>query len=859
MHPLLRILLIASAAGVFADGASAQCSFSISPQSATFPASGGNGVITITASQGSCARSVSSNVSWITISFGQTGTGSGTAGYTVLANNTNQQRTGALTVAGQVFTVTQSAGTCQYQLAPSSASVASSGGSGSFEVTSACSWTASTTASWITLTGGSGAGNGTVGWTAAANTSGSSRTGTIMVGGSTFTLTQAGACVVTLSASVVQVAASGGTGSVNVTANSNCAWTAAATVPWITLTGTTSDTGNGAVSFSVAANADSSLRVGAIVIGGATLTIQQQASTCTVLLNPPRLDRFPQVGGTGTFTVNATCAWTATSLVSWISITGGATGSGTGTVTFAVGPNYTSSTRGGAIAVNNSQFVVEQNGVPCEVYLDELEAVFSYEGGTGSFRFGAMRDCAWRASTTADWIRITSDSGGEGEGAVAFTVLPNPAIQVRTGIITVANRAFTVRQAAAPCTVQVGVRAVDIPAAGGSGSVPITANCRWQAVKSADWIQISSPVEGNADATLAFTVPANPSTQERRGTITVNGQAVTVAQAGQHCSLALSAAAVSLPARGGSTQVNVTGGAACSWSASSAQDWLQVEWSSAGGSGVVRLSAPPNTSGSDRVATVSVSGQMLSVRQPAIVIRLSADEIVNAASFRPGAVAPGELVTIYGTGFGPPALVTAQPTGDQRSITTLLSGTRVLFDGVAAPVLYAADGQLSAVVPYAVWDKQTTAVEVEYLGVRSNAVMLPVAAASPAIFSVGATGRGQGAIRNQDGTVNGAGNPAAPGSVVQIFATGEGRTRPDGVDGRLAVAPPLPAPLLPVRVWIGGVEAQVTYAGAAPGMVAGVMQVNARVPEGIVPGDEVPVLLRVGAFESPETITLAIR
>jgi uncharacterized protein (TIGR03437 family) len=91
-----------------------------------------------------------------------------------------------------------------------------------------------------------------------------------------------------------------------------------------------------------------------------------------------------------------------------------------------------------------------------------------------------------------------------------------------------------------------------------------------------------------------------------------------------------------------------------------------------------------------------------------------------------------------------------------------------------------------------------------------------------------------------------------------LYGTGEGATRPEGVDGQLAVAP-LPSPVLPVQVLIGGVEARVTYAGGAPGLVAGAMQINVVVPDSVSSGPAVPVVVRVGEFESPAGVTIAVR
>jgi IPT/TIG domain. len=240
------------------------------------------------------------------------------------------------------------------------------------------------------------------------------------------------------------------------------------------------------------------------------------------------------------------------------------------------------------------------------------------------------------------------------------------------------------------------------------------------------------------------------------------------------------------------------------------------------------------------------------------VIQITAAGIVNAASFLAGPVVPGELVTIFGTGFGPSTLATLQLTTNRLAITNLLGETRVLFDGVPAPMVYTSDGQLSAIVPYSVFGKTTTQVQVEYQGLLSNSLSLNVGLASPAIFSSNSSGTGPGAVLNQNSSVNSAANPALRNTIVQIFATGEGQTTPVGSDGKLAVSP-LPKPILPVTVTIGGFDAPVTYAGGAPGLVAGVIQINARIATQVQPGDSIPVILKIGGVTSQTGITIAVR
>jgi len=219
--------------------------------------------------------------------------------------------------------------------------------------------------------------------------------------------------------------------------------------------------------------------------------------------------------------------------------------------------------------------------------------------------------------------------------------------------------------------------------------------------------------------------------------------------------------------------------------------------------------------------------------------------VVDAASEMAGPLSPGKIVTIYGGGLGPSTLTQFQL--NNGVIGTQLSGTTVSFNGIAAPIVYTSAAQVAAIVPYEVTGT-TAQVAVSYQGQTSTAVTVPIAASAPSLFSLNETGAGQAAAINVvDGTVNTAANPVKIGTYISLFATGEGQTTPAGVDGKIASGPLLPAPNLKVSVTVGGIPAVVQYAGAAPGEVAGVMQVNVQIPVGVQPGGYVPVVLQVGS------------
>jgi len=277
------------------DGATptTPCSYSISSSSASYSASASSGTLTM-ATRASCSWTASSDASWLTITSGGSGTGNGSVDYSVSQNATTSSRTGALTIGGQTFTVTQTGMSCSYFVSPTTTSTSASATAGTVSVSTntACGWTATTNASWISVTSAaSGSGNAVVSYSVSENASGNARTGTFNVAGTTVTVTQAGAaptCSYSLSPLTQSLGASATTSRISVTAGSSCAWAATSNASWLSITSGASGTGNGAVSYSVLENATSASRTGVVTVGGQIHTIAQvglSAST-TNFLNP---------------------------------------------------------------------------------------------------------------------------------------------------------------------------------------------------------------------------------------------------------------------------------------------------------------------------------------------------------------------------------------------------------------------------------------------------------------------------------------------------------------------------------------------------------------------------------------------
>ena len=236
------------------------------------------------------------------------------------------------------------------------------------------------------------------------------------------------------------------------------------------------------------------------------------------------------------------------------------------------------------------------------------------------------------------------------------------------------------------------------------------------------------------------------------------------------------------------------------------------------------------------------------VQQPAITA------IVNSASYAPGSVAPGSIVAIFGSNIGPPDLVSGAFTNGQLATTT--GGVQVTFDGTPAPMLYARSNQVGVVVPFEVAGKTQTALQLSVNGQWAPAVQQPVSPTAPGIFTTAFTGNGQASIINQTGMVNAANAPAAKGSIVAIYLTGAGQLTPADKTGALGTANQAIAAT--VTVTIGGLDAPVTYAGAAPGSIQGLYQINATVPAGSASGS-VPLQVKVGGTYAQSAVTMYVQ
>ncbi len=325
--------------------------------------------------------------------------------------------------------------------------------------------------------------------------------------------------------------------------------------------------------------------------------------------------------------------------------------------------------------------------------------------------------------------------------------------------------------------------------------------------------------------------------------------------------------ALSITGTGGSANVTVS---------VSSSGWLSADTKGGATPQTVNLSVNPqglvpNTYvGSVSISSPGVLANPISIPVTFVVSAPAGPQpsiIINNATGESGMIAPGEEIAIKGNFLGPatPANGTFFTLNSSGGVSSTLAGVQVLFDNVPGTPLYVSANQIDVVVPYEINGRLSTSMVVQFDGVPSASFPLAVASTSPGLFSNNFTGLGQVAAVNQNGTFNGtaSGFAAAPrGTVISLYGTGGGQTNPVSTTGSVTPIPTSAAQLLNisnVTATVGGLPATVTFAGAAPGLVTGVIQVNVQIPQGVAPGNSVPVTISIGSTSSPIGTTIAVQ
>ena len=238
------------------------------------------------------------------------------------------------------------------------------------------------------------------------------------------------------------------------------------------------------------------------------------------------------------------------------------------------------------------------------------------------------------------------------------------------------------------------------------------------------------------------------------------------------------------------------------------------------------------------------------------VVRPKVNAVTNAASNLSGPLSPGQVAVAYGERMGSAGLAGLRI--DNNSVFTTIAGeSQMIVDGQRASMVYGSPAQVAFIAPYGIAGKSSVQVQSEYQGHRSDPVTVPVAPVKLALFTANGSGTGPAAALNEDYSTNLAANAVERTHYIQLFGTGEGLLTPRGVDGKVSGVP-VSMPAQPVSVRFGGVTVPAAYAGTSPGLVYGILQVNAQVPDSVGPGP-VPVTLVMGGQESQAGVTVFVK
>jgi hypothetical protein len=345
------------------------------------------------------------------------------------------------------------------------------------------------------------------------------------------------ACTYSISPASTNMTAAGGSGTISVTTQTGCAWSATTSSGFITFQNGTGRTGSGSVGFTVAANTTTSSRSVIASVAGSTFTVSQAGAICTYSISPATVS-IAAAGGSGTVTVTTQtgCAWSATSSSAFLTFQNGTGRTGPGSVGFTVAANTTSSSRTGTGSVAGKAFKVSQAAASasCSYSISPASASIPAAGGSGSISITTQTGCAWSATSTSGFITFQNGTGRSGSGSVAFTV-PANTTGFRTGTATVAGKTFTVSQASAAttCTYSISPASSSMPVAGGSGTISVTTQtgCAWSAIPTSTFIAFQNGTGRTGSGSVGFTVAANTGAF-RTGTATVAGKTFVVSQVG---------------------------------------------------------------------------------------------------------------------------------------------------------------------------------------------------------------------------------------------------------------------------------------------------------------------------------------
>jgi uncharacterized protein (TIGR03437 family) len=494
-------------------------------------------------------------------------------------------------------------------------------------------------------------------------------------------------------------------------------------------------------------------------------------------------------------------------------------------------------------------------------------------GGFGSTVITAGAGCPWSAASDSSWLTINSGAIGAGPASISWSAAANTG-GTRSANITIGGQSYPVTQLGAGVAALTLSQTAFMFSADWSSTSPVAAQTF--SVKSGSGpftVAATSPwITVTAASSTMFSVSVNPGSLAagtNLGSVNVTAadgqiQSVTVTLTIAP-KVVISPSPVTLQYGPGdplpSATISVANGTSSTSAFSVSGQGLANATPSSGFLPASIQVSPSSIAGVGSYSTnltIYIGNQYYQVPVKITVLGapVSVTAITSASDFSRGAVAPGEIVVLWGSGLGPATLAAYTPS-QTGAVPTKLFGTTVTFNNYVAPLLYTSAGAVGAIVPYEVAGQSSANVVVSYNGSVSAVFTQSLAPTAPHFFSTTNAPAGQLLAVNSDYSPNSKANPAPAGSVVVLYATGEGVTSPPGIDGT-TVGSRLTQPLANVTATIGGQPADVLYAGGSPGLIEGLLQINLRIPAGTPPGNPL-VSLQIGAAAIPPGGTIAVK
>lgn len=456
-----------------------------------------------------------------------------------------------------------------------------------------------------------------------------------------------GRCALALDVSTSSIGSAGGSGTVRIQTNRECAWSLPIQPSWIKLTQPQATQGPAELSFVVDENRSTSLRSWELVVADQRAVISQEAALCTWSVAPSKL-AVDAAGGEAqaVLATEEFCSWELPKSASWITMTP-ERGQGRAEITVHVSRN-TGGTRTEKVGVSTAVIEVAQREAPavpvplpappspapqppappvpptvpgtpppppapCAFVVEAIRFPDVSANGS-SLRVDVKTEagCTWTSQSSVDWLSVPSDAK-IGADRLDVRVLANNG-PARSASVIVAGQTVTVEQRAAViCSFSFTPAIAKAPPSGGVVSVSLGSptGCAWAVAGVPNWLTVS-PLNGNGPATLKVTATPN-SGADRAAVLTISGQELRVEQARlPPCTYTVTPDQKTVSKRKQTVKFEIATLSHCEWSAASSATWADVSSAPRTASGTLEVKVDDNARANTRTAVITISGQTFS-------------------------------------------------------------------------------------------------------------------------------------------------------------------------------------------------------------------------------------------------------